>query len=166
MPAPQQLINCTLHSLSVLWPIQAHCNLPNLQVISAGWTLSPLQPEYLQGQASHQCLVTLVLKLDLGGWLSSSGGSFMGRLLEPLMYTPLGSTVRNAFLQPLMTSVISLRDKVCCRSMLAKQALDAIHAHFLLATVVLYACLVLVDDEHAPQLAFACRHKSFCSAQT
>ena len=82
------------------------------QVISAGWTLSPLQPEYLAGRPSHQCLVTLVLKLDLGGWLSSSSGSFMGSLLEPLMNTFLGSSMRNAFLQPLMMSVISLRDKV------------------------------------------------------
>ena len=82
------------------------------QVISAGWTLSPLQPEYLNGRPSHQCLVTLVLKLDLGGWLSSSSGSFMGSLLEPLMNTFVGSVVRNAFLQPLMMSVISLRDKV------------------------------------------------------
>jgi len=83
------------------------------QVISAGWTMSPLQPEYLNGRTSHQCLVTLVLKLDLGGWLSSSSGSFMGSLLEPLMNTSLGRTVHNAFLQPLMMSVISLRDTVC-----------------------------------------------------
>ncbi|DBA69003.1 TPA: hypothetical protein ACH3X2_013170 [Trebouxia sp. C0005] len=82
------------------------------QVISAGWTLSPLQPEYLNGRTSHQCLVTLVLKLDLGGWLSSSSGSFMGSLLHPLMNTALGRTVQNAFLQPLMMSVISLRDSV------------------------------------------------------
>ena len=82
-----------------------------LQVISAGWTLSPLQPEYLEGRPSHQCLVTLVLKLDLGGWLSSSSGSFVGSLLQPFMTTLLGSSVRNAFLQPLMMSVISLRDK-------------------------------------------------------
>ena len=36
----------------------------------------------------------------------------MGSLLEPLMNTFLGSSMRNAFLQPLMMSVISLRDKV------------------------------------------------------
>ena len=83
-----------------------------MQVISAGWTLSPLQPEYTEGRPSHQCLVTLVLKLDLGGWLSSSSGSVMGSLLEPLMNTFLGTSIRNAFLQPLMLSVISLRDKV------------------------------------------------------
>lgn len=90
------------------------------QVISAGWTLSPLQPEYLEGRPSHQCLVTLVLKMDLGGWLSSGTGSFMAALLGPFMSTPLGASVRNAFLQPLLMSVISLRDKVppplhhCC----------------------------------------------------
>lgn len=83
------------------------------QVISAGWTLSPLQPEYLEGgRPSHQCLVTLVLKLDLGGWLTSSSGGLMAALLQPIMLTFLGTSVRNAFLQPLMMSVISLRDKV------------------------------------------------------
>ncbi|KAL3133701.1 hypothetical protein ABBQ32_008199 [Trebouxia sp. C0010 RCD-2024] len=82
------------------------------QVISAGWTLSPLQPEYLEGRPSHQCLVTLVLKLDLGGWLSSGTGTFMAALLGPFMSNPLGASVRNAFLQPLLMSVISLRDKV------------------------------------------------------
>ena len=83
-----------------------------LQVISAGWTLSPLQPEYLEGRPSHQCLVTLVLKLDLGGWLTSSSSSFMAALLQPFMNTFVGHSVRNAFLEPLLTSVISLRDKV------------------------------------------------------
>ena len=83
------------------------------QVISAGWTLSPLQPEYLEGgRPSHQCLVTLVVKLDLGGWLTSSSSSLMAALLQPIMLTFLGTAVRNAFLQPLMMSVISLRDKV------------------------------------------------------
>ena len=82
-------------------------------MISAGWTLSPLQPEYLEGgRPSHQCLVTLVLKLDLGGWLTSSGGSLMAALLQPIMNTFLGTSVRDAFLHPLMMSVISLRDKV------------------------------------------------------
>lgn len=88
------------------------CGILMLQIISAGWTLSPLQPEYTEGRPSHQCLVTLVLKLDLGGWLSTTSQSVLGSLLEPLMDTFIGRSVRNAFLQPLMLSVISLRDKV------------------------------------------------------
>ena len=47
----------------------------------------------------------MVLKLDLGGWLSEQ--SRMGWLLRPFM-----QGIHSSYLQPMLMSVIALRDKV------------------------------------------------------
>ena len=50
--------------------------------------------------------MTMVLKLDLGGWLSEQ--SRMGWLLRPFMHG-----IHSSYLEPMLMSVIALRDKVC-----------------------------------------------------
>ena len=54
---------------------------------------------------SNECLVTLVIKADLGGWLGH--GSLLSRVLPPV-----ASAARSAFLEPMIMSVVVLRDKV------------------------------------------------------
>ncbi|KAK9823769.1 hypothetical protein WJX72_005371 [[Myrmecia] bisecta] len=76
------------------------------QVAAAGFTIAPLRPRFLSSSgSSNECLVTMVLKLDLGGWLSEA--SRVGWLLAPLAKRAV-----NSFLEPMLMSVISLRDKV------------------------------------------------------
>ncbi|KAI3426288.1 hypothetical protein D9Q98_008661 [Chlorella vulgaris] len=79
-------------------PVRAH-------VQAAGFTVSPLLPRYTDGGPSKECLVTLVMKVDLGGWLSHSGLVLrLGRSLsEPIL---------RAWLEPMLLSVVILRDKV------------------------------------------------------
>jgi hypothetical protein len=76
-------------------------------VQAAGFTVAPLLPQYQpsSGVESQECLVTLVLKADLGGWLADS--STVGRLLGPL-----GTHAARALLERIVTSVVVLRDQV------------------------------------------------------
>jgi hypothetical protein len=59
------------------------------------------------GQPSPECLVTLVIKMDLRGWLGER--SPMAWALSPFGWT---YAIVNSFLEPMLMSVISLRDKV------------------------------------------------------
>lgn len=77
-----------------------------LQMASAGFTIAPLSTKYQAAGVSQECLVTMVLKLDLGGWLSEQ--SRMGWLLRPFMHG-----IHSSYLEPMLMSVIALRDKVC-----------------------------------------------------
>lgn len=52
------------------------------QVIGAGFTISPLQPQFRHAPESHECLVTMVWNIDLGGFLSPN--SYLGGLFRPL----------------------------------------------------------------------------------
>ena len=70
------------------------------QVQAAGFTIAPLLPRYTHNGESRECLVTLVLKADLGGSLAA-------RALGPL-----SSFAVQAVLEPVVTSIIVLRDKV------------------------------------------------------
>lgn len=72
---------------------------------SAGFTIAPLSSKYQAAGVSQECLVTMVLKLDLGGWLSDQ--SRMGWLLRPFMHG-----IHSSYLEPMLMSVIALRDKV------------------------------------------------------
>ena len=83
-----------------------------LQVVAAGWTVSPLLPKYTHDSPSAESLVTLVFKVDLQGWLSRQSGSLLGRLLACLQGTPLGQAVRNRYLGPILMSLVTLRDQV------------------------------------------------------
>ncbi len=77
-----------------------------VDVEAAGFTVAPLLPKYAPVAAeSQESLVTLVLKADLGGVLS--GGSAAGRLLSPLQ----GIGVKS-MLEPVVTSIVVLRDQV------------------------------------------------------
>ena len=77
-----------------------------MQVESAGFTLAPLQSRYMRGhEESPTCLVTFVLKVDLGGWLSD-------RSWARALFQPWYKLLANAFLEPLLMSVIALRDTV------------------------------------------------------
>ena len=76
-----------------------------LQMASAGFTIAPLSSKYQAAGISQECLVTMVLKLDLGGWLSEQ--SRMGWLLRPFMHG-----IHSSYLEPMLMSVIALRDKV------------------------------------------------------
>ena len=57
------------------------------------------------GGPSQECLVTLVMRLDLGGWLGQ--GSLLWRFGQPLSEAMLRS-----WLEPMLLSVVMLRDKV------------------------------------------------------
>ena len=72
------------------------------QVEACGYTIAPLQARYQAAGLSSECLVTMVLKLNPGGWL----GPFrrLGLLSE--------RSVLNNFVEPLLLSVTTLRDKV------------------------------------------------------
>ena len=83
-----------------------------LQVVAAGWTVSPLLPRYTHDGPSAESLVTLVFKVDLQGWLSLRSGGAWGRLLTSLQGTALGVAVRNRYLGPLLMSLVTLRDQV------------------------------------------------------
>ena len=83
-----------------------------LQVVAAGWTVSPLLPKFTDEGRSAESLVTLVFKVDLQGWLSLRSGGIWGRLLASLRGTPLGQSVRNRYLGPLMMSIGTLREQV------------------------------------------------------
>lgn len=56
------------------------------------------------GGPSQECLVTLVMKVDLGGWLSR-------RSLIRRLGAPLSETLLRAWLEPMLLSVVMLRDK-------------------------------------------------------
>ena len=74
-------------------------------MVPAGFTIAPLLAKYRVAGVSPECLVTMVLKLDLGGWLSER--SRMGWVLRPFMHG-----IHSSYLEPMLMSVISLRDKV------------------------------------------------------
>ena len=77
------------------------------KVQAAGFTIAPLLPQYTSstGGQSQECLVTLVLKADLGGALS--GATLAGRLL-----TPFASHALRGMLEPVVASIVVLRDRV------------------------------------------------------
>ncbi|KAK9808352.1 hypothetical protein WJX73_005387 [Symbiochloris irregularis] len=52
------------------------------KVVGAGFTISPLQPQFRHGLESHECLVTMVWNIDLGGFLSPN--SYLSTLFRPL----------------------------------------------------------------------------------
>lgn len=74
-------------------------------MVAAGFTLAPLRPKFVHDKQSQECLVTMVLKMDLGGYLSDH--SSLGRLLSPLTHSAI-----DAFIEPMLMSIISLRDQV------------------------------------------------------
>ncbi|PRW45250.1 ENHANCED DISEASE RESISTANCE 2 isoform X2 isoform B [Chlorella sorokiniana] len=74
-------------------------------VQAAGFTVAPLLPRYTGGGPSQECLVTLVMKIDLGGWLSQ-------RSLLRRLGRPLAEPLMRAWLEPMLLSVVMLRDKV------------------------------------------------------
>jgi hypothetical protein len=76
-----------------------------VQVQAAGFTIAPLLPQYTEGRESQESLVTLVLKADLGGFLSNS--NIMGKLLAPVS----GPAIRS-ILEPVVSSIVTLRDRV------------------------------------------------------
>jgi hypothetical protein len=77
-----------------------------LQVVAAGFTIAPLQKQYVRDGAVQECLVTMVLKLDLGGWLAE--GATLSFVARPLVHA-----MRDAFVEPMLMALISLRDQVC-----------------------------------------------------
>ena len=76
-----------------------------LQIAAAGYTICPLQQRYTVNGESQECLVTLVLKLDLGGWLGDH--SHMAWALAPIT-----QRLNANFVEQLLMSVVFLRDKV------------------------------------------------------
>ena len=76
------------------------------RVLAAGITISPLAARFCPPggppSASPECLVTLVLNVDPGGWLSPA--SWLGRCLP--------GWARLAWAEPFVLSVIALRDRV------------------------------------------------------
>lgn len=77
------------------------------QVQAAGFIIAPCAPEYVQRGRSTECLVTAMAKVDLGGWLSP--GCWLGRWLAG---SSLDAHTTSAWLQPLVSKVITLRDLV------------------------------------------------------
>lgn len=77
-----------------------------VDVTAAGFTIAPLLPRYIpKGAESPECLVTLVLKADLGGFLNERG-------LFSRMMGPIAQHAQRSLLEPVVTSIIILRDTV------------------------------------------------------
>lgn len=95
----------------VLYQSTSHASVPiktspvRVQVQAAGFTIAPLLPQYTEGRESQEALVTLVLKADLGGFLSNS--NIIGKLLAPVS----GPAIRS-ILEPVVSSIVTLRDRV------------------------------------------------------
>lgn len=76
------------------------------KVEAAGFTISPLLPQYVSGGGtSQECLITLVIKADLAGSLSPVG------LLSKLA-PAVAEAARWRVMSPLLLSVVALRDRV------------------------------------------------------
>ncbi|DBA89089.1 hypothetical protein WJX77_009682 [Trebouxia sp. C0004] len=100
------LLHSTKHRRAAMPPASWSWWQPiRAQMASAGFTIAPLSTKYQAAGGSQECLVTMVLKLDLGGWLSEQGR--MGWLLRPFMHG-----IHSSYLEPMLMSVIALRDKV------------------------------------------------------
>ncbi|KAL4514332.1 hypothetical protein Ndes2526B_g03998 [Nannochloris sp. 'desiccata'] len=76
-----------------------------VKVQAAGFTIAPLLPQYTIAGESQESLVTLVLKADLGGFLS--GATLGGRLA-----TPVAGHALRSMLEPVVASIVVLRDRV------------------------------------------------------
>jgi len=76
-----------------------------VKVQAAGFTIAPLLPQYTLAGESQESLVTLVLKADLGGFLS--GATLGGRLS-----TPVTGYAMRSMLEPVVASIVVLRDRV------------------------------------------------------
>lgn len=74
-------------------------------VTAAGYTFSPLLPQYASGQPSRECLVTLVVQMDLGGGLGAD--SWLAKALPGAV-----ESARWALLEPMVMSAVLLRNKV------------------------------------------------------
>lgn len=72
---------------------------------AAGFTIAPLLPEYTVAGESHESLVTLVLKANLGGFLSKDS-------VTHKLASPLAMMATRSMLEPLVTSIVILRDRV------------------------------------------------------
>ncbi|KFM23600.1 hypothetical protein F751_2859 [Auxenochlorella protothecoides] len=81
-------------------------------VQAAGFTVAPLLPKYHTEGESRECLLTMVLKADFGGVVSER--SRLARLFGPLAGVGL-----RGLLEPVVSSVIVLRDKKRSASTLA-----------------------------------------------
>lgn len=79
------------------------------RIASMGFTVAPLKPVYRHKMAdrvmdSHECLVTLVLSADVGGWLGAH---------SPLSYCfPFWRDLENSWLQKLLMTLVALGNKV------------------------------------------------------
>ena len=94
------------------YTIENHSKNGSVQAdsIAAGFTIAPLRQEYAQQEVydpaeSPESLVTLVVKADLGGYMSNSG--IMSRFM-PRAHAYL----RMRLTQPLIMSLILLRDRL------------------------------------------------------
>lgn len=79
-------------------PIRAHAE--------AGLTFSPQLPVYTHNGASTQCLVTQVVKVNLGGWLGNPGARAR-RLLMPTLFV-----IGSSFLSRVVRAAVVLREHV------------------------------------------------------
>jgi hypothetical protein len=84
-----------------------HWRRPNNSIVraniqAAGFTVAPLRQEYVgEGRTSQECLVTVVVKADMGL------NSFVSKYLPSL-----ASAAHWALLEPMLLSIITLRDRV------------------------------------------------------
>ena len=102
---------CVGHALTLLKNAASHHQPPPTPIrgltcpATAVAAIAPVIVIPPGGGASRECLVTLVVKVDLGGWLGD--GSLLWRLGRPV-----ADAVTQAWLEPLLMSVVLLRDKV------------------------------------------------------
>ncbi|KAK9837547.1 hypothetical protein WJX84_003477 [Apatococcus fuscideae] len=75
-------------------------------VYGGGWTISPMRPELQTEGHVAECLVTLVIRADLNGWLGTGHSDSWG----PARW--VATCIRNAFIEPLLMSIISVRELV------------------------------------------------------
>ncbi|KAK9814451.1 hypothetical protein WJX72_006118 [[Myrmecia] bisecta] len=79
------------------------------KTMTAGWTIAPLKPALVRGEESQECLVTYIVKIDLGGWLVSPEALGM---LPQFVQDRYNSFATFTFLDPVLLSIMTLREKV------------------------------------------------------
>lgn len=115
-PAALAVARSTRPNSRAPWPFNRMFNWARQPVAatieSAGYTIAPLQPKFcMGGDTSPECLVTMVLRVDLGGWL---GGDLQSHARNPASWAVQALRRRAVqwWVEPMLLSVLALRDRV------------------------------------------------------
>lgn len=90
---------------------------------AAGFTIAPLLPEYRGGGSLQECLLTLVFKIDMGGAIGSTG-------VVTRLAAPLAAAIQWAVVEPILRSLVMLRDKIEQSRFTIRPSSELATAHF------------------------------------